>query len=209
MVRGSEMMVVVIQLCYDVEVNIWAGVSGDAVVHCLIWISECMDIMDSDHEVLRTRAVFSLAYLRNISPTRLQYRILWCGNGENPKALMSLHRLENMRCPRPRYHSMPVITMQINHDQVAGILNKAYSDPARSCTRIVSVWKFLKFSASCWSKVYKTWHRRLVKESYGWDSTLIECGGPAKVCEPNPQMLLWAIRKVQGLMKSDVAFERL
>ena len=51
-------------------------------------------------------------------------------------------RLENTKYPRPRYHSMPVIAMQINHTQVAGILNKASLDPARSCIRIVSVQKF-------------------------------------------------------------------
>ena len=48
---------------------------------------------------------------------------------------------------------------------------------------------------NCWSKVYKTGRRRLVKEFYGWDSTRIECGGPATICEPNPQTLLRAIRK--------------
>ena len=35
----------------------------------------------------------------------------------------------------------------------------------------------------------------LVKEFYGWDSTWIECRGPAMVCKPNPQMLLQAIRR--------------
>ena len=111
-----------------------------------------------------------------------------------------------MQCPRPRYRSMPAIAMQINHAQVAGILNKAPLDPERSCTRIVSVRKVQKFSASYWNKAYKTWRRRLVKESYGWDSTWIECGGPAKVCEPNPQMLLWAIRK--QILLSEVWWKR-
>ena len=54
----------------------------------------------------------------------------------------------------------------------------------------------LKFSDKCPGEIYnKTWARRLVNVSYSWDSTRIECGGLAKVCEPNPQLFLWAIQK--------------
>ena len=44
-------------------------------------------------------------------------------------------RLENMKCPRPRYRLTPAIAMQINHAQVVGFLNKAPLDPAQSCAR--------------------------------------------------------------------------
>ena len=43
-----------------------------------------------------------------------------------------------------------------------------------------------KFSDKCWSKLYKTWAGRLANVSNSWDSTWMECRGPAKACEPNP-----------------------
>ena len=51
--------------------------------------------------------------------------------------------------------------------------------------------------------------------SNSWDSIWIECRGPAKACEPNPWLFpassdpLKPDTFVQGLMKSDIAFERL
>ena len=73
--------------------------------------------------------------------------------------------------------------MQIDHAQVAGILNKAPLDPG-NFQPVVGV-----------RSIKPDVEARLVKESYGWDSTRIECGGPATVCEPNPQTLLRGIRK--------------
>ena len=53
-----------------------------------------------------------------------------------------------MQCPTPRYRLTSAIAMQVNHTQVAGILNKAPFDPAQSCTRIISVRKIRKFLAT-------------------------------------------------------------
>jgi hypothetical protein len=84
---------------------------------------------------------------------------IWSNLGQK---CIFLDKLENMEYHRPRFHSMPAIAMQMNHAQVPWILNKAPLDPDRLC---------LKISDNCWSKVYNTWARRLLNESYGWDST--------------------------------------
>ena len=51
-----------------------------------------------------------------------------------------------------------------------------------------------KFSDKRRSKLYKTWAGRLANVSNSWDSTWIECKGPAKACEPNPRPFYPAIQ---------------
>ena len=63
-----------------------------------------------------------------------------------------------------------------------------------------------EFSDKRRSKLYKTWAGRLANVSNSWDSTWIECRGPAKACEPNPRPFHPAIRN--QILLSEVWWNR-
>ena len=100
------------------------------------------------------QSVFSLAYLRHVGPTNLQYRFLFdVGNGYNPKALLWLQTP-----PTPCPPIMPWILLGENTD----------SKCVRQCTLCVLLWSLWKRSkgmracvvlvAAC-DKVHKTIER--------------------------------------------------